>query len=68
MDVCLEKADEIMHEDAVAEDMSLTEWLERLNLAKYLFKFRKNKVQTLFDLRHAGDEKVLIEEFKIDET
>ena len=66
--MCLAKADEIHHEDAVAEDMTLSEWLERLNLGKYYYKFRLMNFQTIYDLRYASDEKFLIEIFKMDKS
>ena len=45
------------------EDMSLTEYFERLNLSKYLNQFNKMKVNSIFDLRHLTEEKIIIEEY-----
>ena len=34
------------------DEMSIVEWLSRMNLYKYVDKFKKRKVYFLSDLRH----------------
>jgi chaperone BCS1 len=38
-DVCLEKVREIVQEEEHLNDMPISEWFERLNLSKYIYRF-----------------------------
>ena len=51
----MSKSGDLLNEEDSAQDMEIGEWLERLNLMKYLKMFQKNQVYYVSDLRHHVD-------------
>ena len=41
--------------DQQIKDMSINEWLRRLNLHQYISSFRKDGIKRVSDLRHVGE-------------
>lgn len=62
---CLDNVQEILNDQAAVDEMTVQEWLERLNLTKYLANFQKLNVNTVTDLRFLQDEGIMIEKIKV---
>lgn len=53
--VCLEKVTDILKEADVVNEMPVAEWLERLNLIKYMAMFSKHKIYTVKEISNFVD-------------
>ena len=65
--LALENAMEILQDQNIVDQMSLAEWLERLNLGQYLQSFHKFGLNTVTDMRLYQDEGFLECNLKIKE-
>ena len=51
----ISKAKSLLDMDYQIKDMSINEWLRRLNLHQYVTKFRKDGIKRVSDLRYVGE-------------
>jgi hypothetical protein len=63
----VEKVKEILNDQDTTEEMSVSEWLRRLNQSQYAKNFSEKKVYFVTDLRHFNDERMFPETFKLKE-
>lgn len=56
-DNCFDNALEIIKEDEIIQEMTVGEWLDRLNLIKYLPMFIQKEIYLVEELRHHVDDK-----------
>lgn len=52
---CLQKVEDILKEADVVNEMPVAEWLERLNLIKYMAMFSKHRVYTVKEIQNFVD-------------
>lgn len=64
-DQAIAKSSEVLDEDSIRNEMSVAEWLDRLNLRKYYHRFQKEKIIDVKDLRFVNDEGKLESHFQI---
>jgi hypothetical protein len=55
-DLAIKNYAEVMDECNSITEMSVNEWLHRLNLHKYQRRFNKNRLISVSDLRHCSDD------------
>lgn len=61
----VEKAPEILKDEETSDEMTVLEYLRRLNLAQYASLFAKKNVYFVTDLRHFRDEGQFSEQFDL---
>lgn len=57
IDALIENADEILQDQVGADEMTVSEWLHRLNLDKYIPKFEKERLLYVSDLAYMAEDK-----------
>lgn len=57
------KVKEVLNDQDTTEEMSVSEWLRRLNQSQYAKNFSEKKVYFVSDLRHFNDERMFPETF-----
>ncbi len=66
VDECVSRAKEIIKDSNEGQsEMNISVWLNRLNMKRYIPKFREHKVYRVQDLKDYAEEKVVKEELKI---
>jgi hypothetical protein len=65
-DMTVKRAKDILIDNASMDEMSVSEWLRRINMQKYAKGFADMNVYYVTDLRYLNDENMLKEKLKIE--